>query len=292
MGHPGNTGRATAGRLRVIPALLLVAGTLFAGTAESVTRVTLGSTLRLSGSGAAFVNVRLARPMRPPPASSIRATGDPGRVAIMLVKENDLRSAPPYLLADRLPTSVGEPWGITMGGDGTSEPVLPAGNYRAYLVAARPTTVTLRLPGQSGGTTSLTTRVRVRHRSTELPVSRVAGQYRPVSEVNETFTFRRPGLVLGLAVLDHSTMWDYSIGGCFYEGRPPPGEDVAQVCAGGTSFGTGGGYLVPSVTPNRVVGGLISLPIQPRTVSFGVYYRFVGTLTRVRQFNLWLEYVP
>jgi hypothetical protein len=255
--------------------------------------------LRLTGSGGAYELVRLTRPLTRPDMRSVSVSGDRGQVALLLVAEGDLTKDNPSLILTRLPLDAGGDWTTTFSGANPrtgactcADDTLPAGNYRAYLLAARRTTMSARLPGQPAGTTALTTRVKVGHRLSTIPVDRLPnGAFRPVSETNDTFTFRRPGIVLGFTVLAFSVQHDYSVGGCWYNGRPPAAEPAAQVCAGGSSFGVGGGPLVPRQQESRVVEGGLLEAVQPGEWTFGMYYRTAGTLRDVRRFNIWLEYV-
>lgn len=253
--------------------------------------VPLGAVLRLSGTGAAFTTVRLARPMKIAEytAFAASATGSPGPIALLLLSAEVPAEKAPFFLVDRSPLALGGEWGFTS--DVPADDTLPAGTYRAFVVADSPTTISLRLPGQRGGTTSLATRQKVRYRIGIVPVDRPGGRYRQVGETNETWTLQRPGLVLAYAVIDFSVRHTLAIGGCWYDGRPPPQEATLQTCHGGDRVLVGNDAFVPRGQERTRDGGLL-YRVQPRVLTFGIYYETTGVIERVSRYNIWLEYLP
>lgn len=267
---------------------------MFAGSpvlAAPAPTPTLGSVLRLSGSDAAFISVRLARPLKIADyaAFAASATGSTGPIELVLLSASGPIDKAPFLLADRTPIAHGGTWVYTSDAPNDT---LPPGLYRAYLVAEGPTTITLRLPGQVGGTTALATRQRVRYRIGNVPVDRLAGRYRQIGETNETWTFKKPGHALAYAVIDFSVRHTLAIGGCSYDGKPPPEEVTLQTCYQGDKILTSNDVLVPSPGTSRTIDGGLLYRFQPRELTLGVYYETTGVIENVARFNIWLEYLP
>ncbi len=277
-------------RNTVLAAIALFLGGSPAVAGPSPAPVTLGSSLRLTGTGAGFTFVRLSRPLKVGAfaAFAASATGAPGPIELVFLNAGQPIDKAPFLIVDRAPIALGGDWGFS--GD-IPDSTLPAGLYRLYLVAESRTTISIKLPGQRGGRTVLSTRQKVRYRVGTVPVDRPGGRYRQVSETNETWTFRRPGHAMAYAVIDFSVGHLLNIGGCTYDGKPPPEEAILQVCYQGYKLGVSDDAPIPG-SSYRTRNGMLVYWFQPRELTVGVYYETTGVITSVSRYNIWLEYLP